>query len=244
MVRVYINGITGRMGVAAEKAVGEDPELQLVGGGGRTRDLKAAIAETKPDVVLDLTVAEVAVANAECILSSGTAAVLGTSGFSDSEVSRLQTLAKEKGVGGVIAPNFAIGAVLMMMFAEKAATYLPDVEIIEMHHDRKQDAPSGTAQRTAELIAKSIRANGATPSPNVPLAGRAFNVDGIGIHSVRLPGLVAHQQIIFGGSGQMLTIRHDSLNRESFMPGVCLACKRAPSMATLEYGLEHVLGTW
>ncbi len=241
MYKVYINGIGGRMGSAAEKAIQEDAELTLLGGGGRGDSLAEAIASLKPDVVLDLTVAEVAEENATTILSSGTPAVLGTSGFSEASVARLKKIADDKNIGGIIAPNFAIGAVLMMMFAEKAATYLPDVEIVEMHHDKKQDAPSGTAQRTAEMIAAARRAAGIDYKPKVSFDTRAMDVAGVGVHSIRLPGLVAHQQLVFGGSGEMLSIRHDSLNRESFMPGVCLACKVAPTLKTLHYGLETIL---
>lgn len=229
------------MGSAAEKAIENDESLSLLGGARRGDDLAEAITRLKPDVVLDLTVAEVAEENASIILSSGTPAVLGTSGFTEESVARLRKIAEEKSVGGIIAPNFAIGAVLMMMFAEKAAAYLPDVEIVEMHHDQKQDAPSGTAQRTAEMIAAARTSAGINYKPNVAFDKRAIDVAGVGVHSIRLPGLVAHQQLVFGGSGEMLSIRHDSLNRECFMPGVCLACRVAPSLKTLQYGLETIL---
>jgi 4-hydroxy-tetrahydrodipicolinate reductase len=148
------------------------------------------------------------------------------------------------GIGGVVAPNFALGAVLMMMFARQAAAHFPHVEIIELHHDRKRDAPSGTAARTARLIAA---ARGEAPKPTVQeeetsLGARGALLDGVRVHSVRLPGVVAHQEVIFGGPGQTLTIRHDSVNEESFLPGVLLAVRRVVTLDSLVVGLENLLG--
>jgi len=177
--------------------------------------------------------------------------VIGTTGFGPEDVDRLRRAAEARGLGGVIAPNFAIGAVLLMRFAAEAAPHFPTVEIIELHHDRKLDAPSGTALLTAERIAASRRESGAEAGPGAakaPEAGeekvagvRGGAASGVRIHAVRLQGLVAHQEVIFGGLGQTLTIRHDSISRESFMPGVILAIRRVPGLRTLVYGLDDLL---
>jgi 4-hydroxy-tetrahydrodipicolinate reductase len=146
-------------------------------------------------------------------------------------------------VGAVVAPNFAIGAVLMMLFAAQAARYLPEVEIIELHHDQKVDAPSGTAVKTAQMIQETRGAGrGSRPAEEIKITGaRGGEMDGIRIHSVRLPGHVAHQEVIFGGLGQTLTIRHDSIDRTSFMPGVLMAVKKVRGHKALVYGLENLL---
>ena len=152
-------------------------------------------------------------------------------------------LATEKGVGAIVAPNFALGAVLLMRFAAQAARYLPEVEIIELHHEKKVDAPSGTALNTAEMI-RAARAPERLPRPNEEIkvqGSRGGDFGGIRIHSVRLPGYVAHEEVIFGGLGQTLTLRHDSIDRISFMPGVLMACKRVRGLKQLVYGLENLL---
>lgn len=179
----------------------------------------------------------------EIALSHGVRPVVGTTGFSETDIEELRRLAEEKELGAIIAPNFAIGAILMMKFAQMAANYFEDVEIIEKHHDRKLDAPSGTAIKTAELISKvrQSKQQGHPDEKEELVGARGANVDGMRIHSVRLPGLVAHQEVIFGGVGQTLTIRHDSLNRESFMPGVKLAVEAVLNLKTLVYGLEHII---
>ncbi len=241
MTRVYINGVNGRMGQAAAAAVEKDEALTFVGGGDAEDSLADRIRATKPEVVLDFTVASAVEQNARAIIENGVVPVIGTSGVTSEIFFRLKTLAEGRGIGGIVVPNFAIGAVLMMMFAQKAAEYLPDVEIIEEHHDGKQDAPSGTAVRTAELIAQVRRQAQPDYQPRVALDDRSISVAGIGIHSLRLPGLVAHQEVVFGGHGQVLRIRHDSMNRDSFMPGVCLACRKATGLKELVYGLEYLL---
>lgn len=242
VIRVLINGAKGRMGQEAVQAVSADPELELVGQTDLGDDLSAELKRTEAQVAVDFTTAEVAFHNTRLILDSGVRPVIGTSGLLPEQVSALQARCSELGLGGVIAPNFAIGAVLMMKFSAEAARYLPHVEILEIHHDRKADAPSGTAVKTADLIS---RARQTTPPPleerELYEGARGASVQGIPVHSVRLPGFVAHQEVIFGGKSESLTLRHDSLHRESFMPGVCLACKKAPALQELVYGLEHVL---
>ncbi|OVE80144.1 4-hydroxy-tetrahydrodipicolinate reductase [bacterium J17] len=241
-VRVLINGAKGRMGTEAVAAVSEDPALELVGQADLGDDLPKFIADSGAQVVVDLTVASTAFENVSTIIEAGVSPVVGTSGLVADQVAQLQSKCSEKKLGGIIAPNFAIGAVLLMMFAKQAAKHMPDVEIIELHHDKKEDSPSGTAIKTAELIAESRSAASSRVVGKETVPGaRGAEHYGVGIHSVRLPGLVAHQEVVFGGVGQTLSIRHDSLNRQSFMPGICLACREVTKLNELVYGLEHIL---
>ncbi len=243
VIPVLINGAKGRMGQEAVRAVQAEPDLRLVGVTDLGDPLDEAIRRTKAAVVVDFTNPSSASRNTETILRCGARPVVGTTGFLPADITRLAALAEELRLGGLIAPNFAIGAVLLMRFAAEAARFLPDVEIIELHHDQKADAPSGTAVKTAELIAER---RGTPPRPirqeeSIP-GVRGGRVLGIPIHSVRLPGFVAHQEVLLGGLGQVLTLRHDSLSRASFMPGVLLAVRKAPDLDRLYYGLEHILG--
>ncbi|MCH8075933.1 MAG: 4-hydroxy-tetrahydrodipicolinate reductase [SAR324 cluster bacterium] len=242
-IRVLVNGAKGRMGVQVVAAVLGDPETDLVGQTDLEDDLSLTIAEAGAEVVVDFTHPSCAFENAAAILKSGARPVIGTTGFDAGQIAQLQQQAEALGLGGLIAPNFAIGAVLMMRFAAEAVRYLPHVEIIELHHDGKAEAPSGTAIKTAELIAE---ARPQAPPPQVESKELAPGARGarawpVPIHSVRLPGHVAHQEVILGGLGESLRIRHDSISRESFMPGVLLAVKKAPSLDRLYYGLEHLL---
>lgn len=185
--------------------------------------LEQALAESGPDVVVDFTVPDTVFENARLCLEHGTHVVIGTTGMTDAQVDELRDAAQGSRGNCLIAPNFAIGAVLMMEAAKMIAPHMPDCEIVELHHDQKLDAPSGTAKRTAALIAQ---AGGRAEPP---------------IHSVRLPGLVAHQEVLFGGLGQTLSVRHDSISRESFMPGVLIAVRRVSELDGLVSGLENVL---
>jgi 4-hydroxy-tetrahydrodipicolinate reductase len=246
-IRVLVNGAKGRMGTEVVQAVKAEPDLSLAGETDLGDRLDQAIASSGAQVVVDFTEPSSATRNTETILRSGARPVVGTTGFRPEEISRLEALAGELRLGGLIAPNFAIGAILLMKFAAEAVRFLPAVEIIELHHDQKPDAPSGTALKTAELIAEK---RGSLPEQalsvqkgreeSVPGA-RGGRYQGIPIHSVRLPGLVAHQEVLLGGLGQLLTIRHDSLSRASFMPGVILAVRKAPRLDRLYYGLEKIL---
>jgi 4-hydroxy-tetrahydrodipicolinate reductase len=242
-IRILINGARGRMGQEAVKAVTEAEGLELVATTDLGDDLEASIASSQAQVVVDFTIATAAFENTQRILEAGAHPVIGTSGLVAAQVTELQSLAQRKQLGGVIAPNFAIGAVLLMKYAQDAAKYLPHVEVIELHHDRKVDAPSGTAVKTAQLIADARR-----EAPPLKVAeqelfagARGSEIQGVRVHSIRLPGLIAHQEVIFGGAGETLTLRHDSLHRESFMPGVCLACRKVVGLTELHYGLEHLL---
>ena len=262
MIKVMVSGACGRMGQAVLKAVIEDSELELVGAvdlaGGADAgelvglgkngvivgtDLEAVIDASSPEVMVDFTRPDVVYANAVKAIKKGVSPVIGTTGLSDEEKAELAELSKANNTPVFIAPNFAIGAVLMMLMARQAAKYMPEVEIIELHHDKKLDAPSGTALQTAAMISEVRKAHvQGNPEETEKVArARGADVDGMRIHSVRLPGYVAHQEVIFGGLGQTLTIRHDSLNRESFMPGVCLACKKVRNLEGLVIGLDKIM---
>jgi 4-hydroxy-tetrahydrodipicolinate reductase len=214
------------------------------------QDLDAALTRTRPHVLVDFTLPHSVLANLRVALAHGVSPVVGTTGLSADSLREIDRAAVEKGIGAFVAPNFAIGAVLMMQFAAQAAKYLPDVEIIELHHDRKVDSPSGTALLTAQKIGEARRASSVSPiaAPDglvekAPGArGARADVTGdVPIHSVRLPGFVAHQEVIFGGVGQVLTLRHDSIDRRSFMPGVILAVRKVRALEGLVVGLENLL---
>jgi 4-hydroxy-tetrahydrodipicolinate reductase len=221
-LRVAVAGAAGRMGTAVCEAVHRAPDMELVARADPALGLSIADAlASTPDVLVDFTVPGTAVANARAAVAAGVHVVIGTTGFDPSALEDLQGSAANV----FIAPNFAIGAVLMMQFAAQAAKHMARAEIIELHHDRKLDKPSGTAARTASLMQ----------------AASGDNVE-IPIHSVRLPGLVAHQEVILGDVGQTLTIRHDSIDRQSFMPGVLLAVRRVAGLThSPVVGLEHLL---
>ena len=242
-IRVLVNGAAGRMGQQAIQAVEQEPGLELVGQTDVDDNLTEAIAGDKAKVVIDFTHPEAAFPNAQAIVNAGAHPVIGTTGFKEEEIAQLQAMCREKKLGGLIAPNFAIGAVLMMRFSAEAAKYLPHVEIIELHHDGKAEAPSGTAIKTAQLIAESRPTAPGAKVAETELSPGARGTKGypVPIHSVRLPGHVAHQETILGGLGESLRLRHDSISRECFMPGVMLAVKRVVELEELYYGLEHLL---
>ena len=230
------------MGKESVKAVTEDPELDLVAETDLGDNLYDKIEKTQAQVVVDFTTAAVVMENSVVIIESGAKPVIGTSGLLPEQVSKLQELCKKHNNGGIIAPNFALGAVLMMKYAQDAAKYFPNAEVIELHHDSKADAPSGTAIKTANLLAESRKSvPEKIDEKEIILGARGAESQDIRIHSVRLPGLVAHQEVIFGGKSQTLKIKHDSIHRDSFMPGVCLACKKVMRLNELVYGLEHLL---
>ena len=243
LIRVLINGFRGRMGQESVKAVSEDPELDLVDQTDLGDNLSDTIRQAQAQVVVDFTTAAVVMENAVAIIESGARPVIGTSGLLPEQVSQLKELCKKHtNGGGVIAPNFAVGALLMMKYAQDAAKYFPNAEVIELHHDNKVDAPSGTAIKTANMLAESRKLiHKEIDEKEIIPGARGAEVKEIHIHSVRLPGMVAHQEIIFGGKSQTLKIRHDSIHRDSFMPGVCLACKKVMQLRELVYGLEHLL---
>jgi 4-hydroxy-tetrahydrodipicolinate reductase len=226
MIRVVVSGAAGRMGETVCEAVDGADDLELAGRADPALDAPLSDLLDGADVVVDFTTPEAAPANVRACLDAGTHAVVGTTGFDlDDLRAAAEDARRDGGTANVlVAPNFAIGAVLMMRFAAEAAQHMPECEIIELHHDRKLDAPSGTAKRTADLVRE---AGGNVHEP---------------IHSVRLPGLVAHQEVLLGGQAQTLSIRHDSLDRTSFMPGVLLAARRVGELEQpFTVGLEAIL---
>lgn len=240
--RILVNGAFGKMGSLASETLNNHPKFHLVAKLGRQDDLAGAIVAHKAEIVLDLTTAESVFENALTIISQNAHPVIGTSGLTGSQIEHLQALCQEKGLGGIIVPNFSIAAVLMMRFASIAACYFPEAEIIEAHHQQKLDAPSGTALKTADLIAdaryrekKQLRLKELLPGSR-----GAIHRD-VSVHSIRLPGFLARQEVIFGQPGETLTITHNSIDRASFMPGVILACLRVKELERLYYGLEHLL---
>ncbi|WP_070121120.1 4-hydroxy-tetrahydrodipicolinate reductase [Bacillus marinisedimentorum] len=262
-IRIILAGPRGRMGRAAVGLIENTSHFELAAAIDRKNDgkmlgdledmpalnarvyedIEQCLSETDADVLIDLTTPEVGKLHTEAALRHGVCPVVGTTGFSSSDIAELTALAEERETGAIIAPNFAVGAVLMMKFARMAARYFPDVEIIEKHHDRKLDAPSGTAVKTAELIAeiRESKKQGHPDEQETMEGARGASYDGIPIHSIRLPGLLAHQEVIFGSAGQTLTIKHDSFDRGSFMSGVKVAVETVKQLDTLVYGLENIL---
>ncbi|MGN1402453.1 MAG: 4-hydroxy-tetrahydrodipicolinate reductase [Bacillus sp. (in: firmicutes)] len=262
-VKIVVAGPRGRMGREAVQLVQETGQFELVAvidrknNGGNLKDVDGfnyvdapiyadvddCFRNVKADVLIDLTTPEVGMKHTVSALRHGVRPVVGTTGFSAEDLKELDRLCDETQLGCIIAPNFALGAVLMMKFSQMAARYFQDIEIIELHHDKKLDAPSGTAVKTAEMM-KEVREQKQQghPDEKETLPGaRGAEFDGMRIHSVRLPGLIAHQQVIFGADGQSLTIRHDSYNRASFMSGVKLAVEHVMKMQVLVYGLENII---
>jgi 4-hydroxy-tetrahydrodipicolinate reductase len=241
--RIIVNGANGKMGKLAVQTLQEIPEFTLAGQLGHQDDLAKEIKKRQANVVVDLTNADSVFKNTQTIIEAGAHPIIGTSGLVNDQVHQLQEICAQKKLGGIIAPNFSIGAVLMMKYAQEFAKYFPEVEIIEMHHNGKLDSPSGTAIRTAELLSAARNKTASAPkkSREVIPGARGALYQQIPIHAVRLSGLVAHQQIIFGGSGETLTIRHDSIDRQCFMPGIVLACQKVTALKELIYGLEFIL---
>ncbi len=242
-INVLVNGAFGRMGQITVKAIEQQENLRLVGQTGREYDLKKAIRDSGAQVVVDFTHPDSAFENTATIIEAGAHPVIGTSGLQLDQIKKLQAQAAKTNLGGIIAPNFSLGAVLLMKYAKEIAKYIPNVEIIEMHHENKADSPSGTSIRTAEMLNEgnnNINANAHTSHETI-VGARGANYKNISIHAVRLPGFLAHQQVIFGNPGETLTLRHDSIDRISFMPGVCFACEKVMRLDKLIYGLEEIL---
>ena len=233
------------MGSAACRAVEHADELDLVARVGRGDPLDM-ITDAGAEVAVELSVPSAAPGNVAWCVEQGVHAVVGTTGWEDQELDELRArLAHRPGVGVLIAPNFAVGAVLAMRFAAAAAPWFPSVEIVELHHPDKLDAPSGTARRTAQDVARARRDAGVGPGPDATASelpgARGADVDGVRVHSVRLRGLVAHQEVLLGGAGEQLTIRHDSFDLASFMPGILLAVREIGTRPGLTVGLEHLM---
>ena len=262
-VKIVIAGPRGRMGKEAVYLMGRTEEFELVAvldhkNEGKNlseidgflpydvpiyTDIEKCLITEKPDVLIDLTTPEFGMFHAKTALEHGVRPVVGTTGFTSENLKELEKLCEEQNRGCIIAPNFALGAVLMMKFSKMAAKYFQDVEIMELHHDQKLDAPSGTALKTAELIAevRNSKKQGHPNEKETIQGARGADYEGMKIHSTRLPGLIAHQQVMFGAEGESLTIRHDSYNRVSFMSGVKFAVEEVLKINVLVYGLENLM---
>lgn len=262
-IRVIVVGAAGRVGREVVRTIIAQDDMQLVGAVDQVQngkdagsiaglepigiaisgDLDGVLKNARPHVFVDFTNPLSIMNNITAAARYGISGVIGTTGLTQDNLEEIRRMAANSGANFVVAPNFALGAILMMRFAQAAASYFPHVEIIELHHDQKMDTPSGTAIKTAEMIAEGRRsAPPVIPQTMEKVKGsRGGEMEGVHIHSVRLPGLIAHQEVIFGGQGQTLTIRHDSLSRESFMPGVLLAVRQVLKRPGLTYGLEHLL---
>lgn len=246
MTKVAVLGAYGRLGSAVCEAVEAADGLELVVKIGRGDDL-ARVTEAGAEVAVDVTTLEAVMGNVRFCLEHGVHTVIGTSGFGPERIAQLQEwLAAAPQTGAVVVPNFSIGATLMMRLAAIAAPHFASVEVVETHHAGKADAPSGTARRTAEMIAEARREAGVGASPDATTTSlegaRGADVEGVRVHGLRIAGAVAHQEVVLGGTGEILTIRHDSLSRESFGPGAVAAIRAIPQRPGLTVGLEQILG--
>lgn len=242
MTGVLVVGSRGRVGARIVAGVRAAPDLALAGEVELGDDLAAAIARSRPAVAVDFTTPATVFANAIAVLERGVHAVIGTTGLRKEQLDRLDAVARERRVGCLVAPNFALGAVLLMRFAEEAAAHYPWVEIVERHHEKKLDAPSGTAWLTAQRVSRARRERPpeTTETESAPGA-RGGRVDDVPVHSLRLPGSLAHQEVYFGGPGETLVLRHDCTDRDAYVPGVLLAVRRIAGREGLLLGLETLL---
>lgn len=221
IINILINGANGKMGRTAVAAIDAEKDLRLVGCTTRGDDLCATIQKSSADVVIDFTTPAAVFENTKIILNAGARPVVGTTGLTPEQIKTLSALSIEKKLGAIVAPNFSIGAILMMRFAKEASRYYKHADIIEYHHPQKKDKPSGTALKTAELMHDAIS--------EVP------------IHSVRLPGVFANQQVIFGGPGETFTLQHNAIDRTTMMPGLFLCCRKVTHLDHLIYGMENLV---
>ncbi|MFH1639377.1 MAG: 4-hydroxy-tetrahydrodipicolinate reductase [Chloroflexota bacterium] len=256
-IKTVVNGAQGKMGQVLANALMQEEGIELVGGvDARAKEgfldaankiplssnLEAMLSKVHPDVMADFTVASAVLNSARIAAKHGVNLVIGTTGLKDEQVKEIGELARANNIGAMVAPNFALGAVLMMQMAKLCSKYFDFAEIIELHHEQKLDAPSGTALVTARDMAKARGKPFLRPAEKESWPSRGELVDGINVHSVRLQGFVAHQEVIFGGLGQTLTIRHDSTGRDSFLPGIIMTIKEIGKHKGLVYGLDVLLG--
>lgn len=239
-IRVALSGAAGRMGRVLDPGLSGTPGLELVARIEKDDDLVAVARAARVEVVVDFTTPAAAAQNARRILEAGCHGVIGTTGFTEADLLDLDVRAKAAGRGLLVAPNFAMGSILLQRLAAEAARLLPRCEIVEYHHDGKADAPSGTALRTAEAIAAAAPGAGGGPGGGTPGA-RGTEHRGVHVHAIRLPGFVAHQEVIFGGLGEVLTLRHDAISRECYLAGVVLGVREVRGRVGLLRGLESVL---
>ncbi len=242
-IRILVNGARGKMGQLAVKTISEHPDFLLVGTTQKNDDLMSEIKNNQAQVVFDVTNAESVLKNTNTIIDAGAHPVIGTSGLLPDQVNFLQKRCSKLKLGGIIAPNFSLGAVLMMKYAQEIIKYFPKAEIIEMHHAGKLDSPSGTAIRTASMLAQARKSQPEQrQKTHETIAGaRGALYEQIPIHSIRLPGLMAHQEILFGSDGETLSLRCDTIDRNCYAPGIILACQKVLQLDHLVYGLEHII---
>lgn len=241
-IRVVISGAKGQMGQLAQTVLAAHADLACVGCIHRGDDFKATLASYQPDVLLDLTAPDCVMRHTETAIAMGIRPVIGTSGLTHAQVLALQDQAKAKGLGGVIAPNFSIAAVLMMQCAALCARHMPNASIIEAHHPNKKDAPSGTAVKTATVIAEHRQQTPMAHHSTEHMPGALGHVyQGVPIHALRQPGVIADQTVCFAGHGEQLTLKHHTQDRACFGPGMILACQAAMDLNHVVYGLEHIL---
>jgi 4-hydroxy-tetrahydrodipicolinate reductase len=240
MLNILVTGAAGKMGRETVAAIEAEPDFKLVGAVKRGDDLTRCIQDMRPDIVIDFTAPEIVFDNAQKIIAANVHPVIGTTGLTPEQFEVLRKACDDKKLGGIVAPNFSIGVMLLQKMAMMAAEYFPDVEIIEMHHPMKKDAPSGTALKTAKAI-DAARKRAPSAIATAPAAALGDRTREVPIHSVRLPGFMAHETAIFAAPYETLTIRHDSLDRKCFMPGVVLACKKVMMIDDMVYGLEAIL---
>ncbi|AJC50213.1 4-hydroxy-tetrahydrodipicolinate reductase [Coxiella endosymbiont of Amblyomma americanum] len=248
MINVIINGINGRMGQIIKENIATQSDFCLVAGTNRQDDLMATIKMKKADVVIDFTVPSAVFSNTKTIINSGARPVIGTTGLTVEQINILSQQCQIKKIGGIIAPNFFLGAVLMIKYAKDASQYFSNAEIVEMHHPYKQDAPSGTAIRTAQKM-KIVKQNCSnkqnnSKEENTPLSrnpARGILKNNVPIHSVRLSGFFSQQSVFFGGNGEVLTIRHDGMDRKCMTSGIFIACRKVMALDHLVHGLENIL---
>ncbi|QHG92260.1 4-hydroxy-tetrahydrodipicolinate reductase [Coxiella endosymbiont of Amblyomma sculptum] len=259
MIDIIVNGVNGKMGRVIRENIATQVDLRLVAGTGRRDDLTTVIKITRADVVIDFTTPSAVFSNTKKIIDAGARPVIGTTGLTAEQIDILSRRCRTKKLGGIVAPNFFLGAILMMKYAKDASRYFPDSEIVEMHHPQKTDAPSGTAIRTAQMMTevqssqnreKNISLSKSSVSTNIELQKKPLDCccntltkkeTDIPIHSVRLPGLFSHQLVLFGGKGEVLTIRHDGTDRKCMVSGIFIACRKVMELDRLVYGLENLL---
>ena len=241
-IKVIVNGALGKMGQESVKALQNHPMFELVAEGTRQTSLTDLLTTHQPDIVIDFTNPESVFENTLETIKHRVHPIIGTTGLNQNQINQLKTQCDESQLGAIIAPNFCLAAALMVKFAATAAAYLPNVEIIEYHHDKKKDSPSGTAVKTAQIISQHRKSIPVDPTEKENVVHcRGGIADDIHIHAVRLPGFMASQEIIFGNLGERLSIRHDSINREAYMPGLLFACEQVVKLKSLVYGLENLL---
>ncbi len=242
MKRVLVNGAFGRMGQLTCEWIAKQTAFTLAGKAGRNDDLNQMIKETQADIVIDFTTADAAFQNTRTILAAKVKPIIGTSGLKPDDVKALQAYAKAQHMGGAIIPNFSLGAMVLNKLAQQASTYFNSIEIVETHHDLKRDAPSGSAINTAHLLAASRKKLPPAHDEQETLSGaRGATLENIHIHALRLPGVMAKETVYFGSPGETISLEHQVINREAYMPGILLACERVDSLTELVYGLEYLV---